>query len=662
MGYRQTLHILVALLMLHLMPPLSAQVGSADRDSWLVDPDRIPVYKRVFVDTDNFGASYLDSLESALERVETDTIRYAILNDLAYYWHTRNLKRSLEFARQGLSMCRAEGNLLWEGRFQITQGAALLRMEKLDSAYAVLQSARKKVTEADLPHLITQEGYVFERKGDLNRATDLAYEALRLSERIDDKRGLAVAYSDLSNLMWKHSRYEEGLELGLKSIDLFESRGLNDMDYDFTLYVVGNNYRDLGQLENALNYYDHSIAMGERYGFYNNLSDAYISLIDTHAEQGDFDSAIEDGERAIELAKRIDNNFLLMRSYLSLGRMQNLQGRFGAAVQSLNQSLEIATSEFGDKFFLSQLYENLARAYAGNHMYKEAIEAFSEYDRLKDELYTEEAEQKISSVQNQFEVAKRDDTILDQEQRLRKQQTSQNLITVIAVLLSLLLLVLYITYQNNKRKNLLLEQQNSEKEFLLKEIHHRVKNNLGIVSSLLDLQSAEMRDPKVVEAIQESQNRVYSMSMIHQKLYQGKNLSAIEMKDYYIELCDHILDSFGLKNRIEFHFKLDEIELDVDTAIPLGLIVNELVTNALKHAFPKDRKGRVDMSFRKVDDNTLRLEVSDNGIGIHRILEKKEERGGFGTKLIGLLVQQLDARMERRTDQGTSVVIEFSLT
>ncbi len=655
------MQILAALLLLFCLQSARAQVRSSDRNSWFVDLDRDPVYKRVFVDTDNFGFSYLDSLETIYEKVEIDTVRYAILNDLAYYWHTRNLNRSLELARQGIGMCREDDNHLWEGRFQITLGAALLRMEKLDSAYAVLQSARKKVTEADLPHLITQEGYVFERKGDLNRATDLAYEALRLSERIDDKRGVAVAYSDLSNLMWKHSRYEEGLELGLKSIELFESRGLNDMDYDFTLYVVGNNYRDLGQFENALNYYNHSIAMGERYGFYNNLSDAYISLIDTHAEQGDFDRAVVAGNKAIELAIQVDNDFLLMRSYLSLGRMYNLQGRFGSAIQSLTESLEFATSEFGDKFFLSQLYENLARAYAGNHMYKEAIEAFSEYDRLKDELYTEEAEQKISSVQTQFEVAKRDDTILDQEERLRKQKTSQNLITVIAVLLSLLLLVLYVTYQNNNRKNQLLEQQNSEKEFLLKEIHHRVKNNLGIVSSLLDLQSAEMRDPNVVEAIQESQNRVYSMSMIHQKLYQGKNLSAIEMDDYLIELCDHILDSFGLKNRIEFHFNLEEIELDVDTAVPLGLIVNELVTNALKHAFPKDRKGRVELSFRRLEDKKFRLEVSDNGIGIHRILETKEDRGGFGTKLIGLLVQQLDARMDRRTDQGTSVVIEFNI-
>lgn len=656
-----TLKLVLVLVLTMPFMALFSQETNSDKSTWLVDPDRDPVYQKVFVDTDNFGPSYLDSLEAAYQRVQVDSTKFSILNDLAYYWHTRNLKKSLELTRMGLEVTRRVGNELWEGRFMITEGAVLLRMEKLDSAYAVLEEAKTKVDVTDLPLLLTQQGYVFERRGDLNRATDRAYEVLKLCEELNDKKGIALAYSDLSNLFWKHERFEEGLDFGLKSIDLFESRGLNDMDYSFTLYVVANNYWGLGQTDKALNLFNHSIAMGERYGFYNNLSDTYISLIDMYAELGEFEQASSSGEKAVEWAERIDNEFLLMRSYLSLGRMQNLQGKFASAIESFRKSLEIATTEFGDKFFLSQLHEGLARAYAGTHSYKEALDAFSEYDRLKDELFTEEAEQKISSVQNHFEVAKRDNTILDQEQRLQKQKSSQTMISVVTGLLTLLLILLYITYNNNRKKNAQLEEQNLEKEFLLKEIHHRVKNNLGIVSSLLDLQSAEMQDPKVVEAIHESQNRVYSMSMIHQKLYQGKNLSAIEMKEYFLELSDHILDSFGLKNRIEFNFDMEEIELDVDTAIPLGLIVNELVTNALKHAFPKDSKGRIDLFFRKTNDNTIRLEVADNGVGIHEIVQKKEKRGGFGIKLVSLLIQQLDAKMNRISDNGTSVRIEFKL-
>ena len=618
-----------------------------------------PSYSRVFVDSDNFGPSYLETLETNYQKVDVDSIRLSMLNDLAYYTHTRDLNRSYALSLEGYREARRLKMNSWMSRFQITLGATLLRMEKLDSAQAVLEEARSYAKLADMPHLITQEGYVYERKGDLERAAEKAKEALEIGRGLNDMRAMAVAHSDLSNLYWKYENYDLGMEHGLKSLELFEARGLNDMDYDFTLYVVGNNLMSQERNEEALQYFQHAIAIGERYGFYNNLSDIYISMVDLQANMGLFDEAVKSGEEAVRYADLIGNDFLMMRSWLSIGKLQLLQGKYISAIESLNKSIEIATPTFGDKYYLSQAYGRLSQAYAGNHNYKDALEAFSIYDRLKNELYTEDANKRISDLTAEFEVAQKDTTILDQEKRLKKQRSSQTMITVIACLLLLLLVVLYVTYQNNKKKNLLLEKQNKEKDFLLKEIHHRVKNNLGIVSSLLDLQSAEMKDPKVIQAIHESQNRVYSMSMIHQKLYQGKNLSAIEMKDYFINLSEHILDSFGLKGKIDFSCEMEPLELDVDTAVPLGLIVNELITNSLKHAFPDDRPGEIVINMEKSPENQMRLRVSDNGIGMQKPTVEQEKNSGFGSKLIRLLVQQLDAKMVQKSDLGTSVQIDF---
>ena len=245
------------------------------------------------------------------------------------------------------------------------------------------------------------------------------------------------------------------------------------------------------------------------------------------------------------------------------------------------------------------------------------------------------------------------------ENQLKRQNSQKTLISIIAGLLLVILIVLYVTYQKDKGKSILLEQQNTEKEFLLKEIHHRVKNNLGVVSSLLDLQAAKMTDPKAIEAIEESRNRVYSMSMIHQKLYQGKNLSSIEMKDYFINLSKHILDSFGVEEQIEFEYELDDVELDVDSAIPLGLIVNELLTNSFKHAFPKGRKGCVKIVFQKTGDEKYVLEVIDDGIGSNN-KNKKQPGAGFGTLLIDLLVKQLDGSLSILNESGTQVRMEFT--
>ena len=626
--------------------------------SQIVDFTRENPYKKVFVATDNFGASYLDTLEIAYAKTAVDTLKFSMLNDLAYFWHSRNLNTAMKFTDIGLAHTRDSNNELWEGRFQITQAAILLRMEKLDSAQQVLELARKKVHKGDLPFLNTQLGYVYERRGQLGRAADYALESLRLGEELNDEKAMALAYSDLSNLFWKQSKFEKGLEYGLKSVALFEKRKINDLDYDFTLYVVGNNYLALRQHDDALRYYDYSIAIGERYGFYNNLSDVYISLVDLYAYLNRFEEAAEAGDNALKYAELLENDFMMMRSYLSVGKLLNIQGKYSAAIESLTKCIATATEDFGDSFYLSIAYETLGKAYAGNHQYEEAYKAFAEYDQLKNSVFTAEADQRISLLQTEFDVAQKDGTILLQESQISRQRTSQTLIIIIAALLLLLLILAYKAIQNNVNKNRLLEKQNKEKEFLLKEIHHRVKNNLETVSSLLSLQSEQINDPDIAEAMNKSQQRVQSMSMIHQKLYQGASLAAIEMKDYFFNLGNYLIEAYGAKDRIELHCKMDPLELDVDIAIPIGLIVNELITNSMKYAFPDQRTGKITISLEEVD-SLLHLTVKDNGVG-----QKPELRvagTGFGTQLIELLTRQLDGKMKLLRTKGTMVFFEFQL-
>lgn len=624
-----------------------------------IDPGSSTPYLRVFVETDDFDASYLDQLEEGYPLIKVDSLKFSALNDLAYYTHTRDLKKSLDLARTGLEMAKESNNSLWEGRFQITEGAILLRMEHLDAALIVLKDAEQKVQKQDLPLLYTQVGYVYEKKGDIMKAADFAIKCKVIGEELNDTWAIAQAYSDLSNLYWKYSDYDKALEFGLYAVELFEELRMNSMDYDFVLYVVGNNLLKLNKYQDALRYFRHAISIGEKYGFYNNLSDINISLIDLYTEMNQYEAAEIAGQEAIKYATLVDNDFLLMRCWLSLGRLKLFQGKYKDAIDLLNRSLEVAGPEFGDKFYLSRVFEHLGRAYAKSHNYKDAIDAFTVYDSLEKEVFIEVSNQRMALLQSEFDLDAKNSTIEGMEARIKKQSSTQTLITIITGLLMVLLLVLYVTYQNNRKKNILLENQNEEKEFLLKEIHHRVKNNLGIVSSLLDLQAEKIRDPKIVEAIKESRNRVYSMSMIHQKLYQGTNLSSIGMKEYLIELSQHILDSFGAKNRISFQYKLEDMQLDVDSAIPMGLIVNELLTNSFKHAFPKNKMGVIKITCQQLSTDRVLLEVADNGIGI---IEVDNNHGdGFGTQLIDLLIVQLDGSIMNCNGAGTKVRMEFML-
>ena len=615
-------------------------------------------YKKVFIDSDNFGSSYLDTLQGSYLEAPTDTLQFSMLNDLAYYWHTRDLQRAMNFTREGLEVTLKKNSTVWNGRFQITQGAILLRMEKLDSAQTILNAAKEKVPETDLAFLNTQLGYVFERRGELDKAADYALESLRLGKKCDDKKAIALAYSDLSNLFWKQSKFETGVEYGLKSLQIFEERGITDLDYGFTLYVVGNNYLSLKEYQKAKRYYEHSIVIGERYGFYNNLSDVYISLVDLYAYLNEFEKAEEAGINALKYAELLKNNFMIMRSWLSIGKLQQLQGKFGHAIESLNRCIAIATEDFGDEFYLSQAYGNIGRAYAGNHEYQKAYKALAEYDRLKSNIFTAEADYRISQLHTEFNVADKEGTILMQEDQIKKQKTRQTLITVIAILLSLLLVLAYNAIKNKRRTNKLLQKQNEEKEFLLKEIHHRVKNNLEIVSSLLSLQSAQIQNQDVLDAMKKSQSRVHSMGMIHQKLYMGQNLAAIEMKDYFVNLSNYIIDAYAAEGRIVADIAMNKLELNVDFAIPIGLIVNELLTNSIKYGFPDGRKGEIEISLKETKE-ILQLDVIDNGVG--KTGESKVKGTGFGTQLIELLTKQLDGKMVLNTTKGTAVSIQFQL-
>ena len=385
----------------------------------LINFDREIPYEKVFVDTDNFGVSYLQHLENFYAQAPSDALQFEILNDLAYYWHTRNLTKALNFTEEGLNCALAKGDMLWHGRFQITQGAILLRMEKLDRAEEVLEEAKTKVLTKDLPFLNTQLGYVYERRGQLDKAADYAMEVLQLGEELNDKKAIALAYSDLSNIFWKQAKYEKGLKYGIKSIVIFEERGIIDLDYDFTLYVVANNFLKLNRHDEALKYYEHSLAIGERYGFYNNLSDVYISLVDLYAYLGQYRKAETAGVNAVKYAELLDNEFMLMRSWLSIGKLQNLQGKYRYAIESLQKSLDVATAEFGDEYYLSQVYEALGKAYAGDHDYMEAYKAFSKYDGLKKEIFTAESDQRIAQLQTEFEVAQKEDTIMMQQSNQR---------------------------------------------------------------------------------------------------------------------------------------------------------------------------------------------------------------------------------------------------
>jgi two-component sensor histidine kinase len=198
-----------------------------------------------------------------------------------------------------------------------------------------------------------------------------------------------------------------------------------------------------------------------------------------------------------------------------------------------------------------------------------------------------------------------------------------------------------------------------EKEVLLQEIHHRVKNNMQIISSLLNLQKYYLDDDMAINVIKESQNRVKSMALLHEKLYQSPNLTRINFYDYTKSQISDLSYSYAVdQSKITFVIEIEEITLNIETALPIGLIISEIVSNSIKYAFPNNIKGEIFIGLKLSDDGEFELRVRDNGIGLPEGMELNN-LDSLGLKLVTNLVNQIDGKIEIDSINGVDFKIKF---
>lgn len=312
--------------------------------------------------------------------------------------------------------------------------------------------------------------------------------------------------------------------------------------------------------------------------------------------------------------------------------------------------------------------------------YVPAMQHFARHKLLSDSIFNSAKMQQISALQVQFETEKKEQHIQSlsnqsklQQAEIRNSAMVRNITLAGALVLIIFLATLFNQYKQKQKSNEDLQQQQKEiarknaalnrlveeKEWLLKEVHHRVKNNLQIIVSLLEAQSAYLNNDALA-AIQESQNRVHAISLVHQKLYQSEDLASINMKVYIEDLVLSLRDTFRSEKSIAYHLTIEPVELDVSQAVPIGLILNEAITNAIKYAFPPmHTPNTITVSLKLTSPDEVDLTIADNGVGLPDGFEINTVKT-LGLKLIKGLSGDINGTFSISNNKGTNITIRFA--
>jgi two-component sensor histidine kinase len=505
--------------------------------------------------------------------------------------------------------------------------------------------------------------------GQYTRSLDHFQKSLKGLELKNYASGVAIVLNNIGMIIHQQKDYETARSYYRKSFQ--KAREINSQqNMGSTLNNIGSSYQDEGLLDSALHYHRISLEIQEKVSDFGSMAATYNNFGIIYAKKKDYPEAIKNHHEAIKYARQARDIQTEADATIKLGQVEKAMGKTDVAIKDLQRGLSLAK-----KVKSMQLQQEANQALYELYRPRTPIMSLSyleEATQLRDSLLNEEKIRELAIKEKEYEFEsekiekEKEIALLNanaqlQEMRLTRNKRNLSILLVAIVLLAFFTRYIYLNRKKIKALNRDLRQQKqlleaalSQKEMLLKEIHHRVKNNLQVVSSLLGIQSRQVKDQAALDAIKAGRARVHSMAIIHQDLYRNDHPTGIEVRSYFKKLVYDLLDTYDItKDKISLSSDIDEIILDVDTIIPMGLILNELITNSLKYAFPKG-KGSIHVQIKETDEGLL-LRVKDDGIG----LTDTDTRQGdsFGYDLIESLIENLEGEWSRNSKQGTEVNI-----
>ena len=555
---------------------------------------------------------------------------------------------------------------------------------------------------------LNNRSFNLDKNNQSDSAIFLANKALLLSIKLNYRLGISESYTNLGNISRHKANYPDALNYYYKGLVIDERVG-NEEGALVKLGNIGVIYFNQNDNNKALEYYDRARLLAEKLHDRKAIANVLANTADVYCNQGKTQVALNYYDRAYENYKAINSAKGMATVLINSGNVYIDNGNATLALQKytlalklveeLKDSEKIASCLLNIAFANSQLKNNtvaefyfnkalsytkdiddldwksslelaVSEFYYERHAFEKALYHFKNHIALKDSVYNEENTKQSVKAEMNYEFEKKQAAIkfahdkivyqLEADNKLQKQW--RVFFIVIIILACMGLFYMKRAYDNKKRLAFILSDEDKRKGVLLQEVHHRINNNLQIISSLLTLQANNADNEKLTEYLAQSQNRIQSLAALHELLYDTNSPLEINMQDYINKVLDFHRDVFGtLNNKVIIEATIESVKFPTKIAVPLALIINELVTNSIKYAFTNASEGVIKISLSKNDiENNWTLTISDNGKGMPHESERRKD--SLGLKLVTIMAKQIKATLVSKNDAGTVFNLIFKVS
>jgi len=544
------------------------------------------------------------------------------------------------------------------------------RKEAIAYYLKALDLIKNTGNERSIAFILQNIGISYGESGNIKIGIEYLSKALQLFKQLNDKKGEYYALSNIAGIYYRDNDYKNAEFYFLGSLEAVKSiqyyRG-----YIASYYRLGNIYAKKDSLDKAKEYYYKAIQLSVADIPDIMLVNSYTSLADLYKTKASNDSAVYYYNKSISLAESLGFKLGKVSASVSLADLLFQTGQHQEAKKLAEKSLELSKN-LGYIVELKNVSTLLYHIYKKENNTVKALEMHELSVKMNDSLKTEESQKAIirSQLTDEYEQKRLNDSLLFENQRAQQSLVLEKnsldlsaekkrnwMLIVLTAIFILIAVVYYGLYKIKANKNRLLIKKDQERELLMHEIHHRIKNNLQIVSGLLKMPQKHVQDDNAKEVLDESRQRIHSISLIHKLLYENNNVKEVNTALYFKELCETVVQGFSEPNqKIDLEMMIAEVYIPIDDFVPLALILNELLLNSIKHAFSDVQQAKISIYFKN-DKKQYNLIYADNGE--NDFSSKIKDKSSFGTRMMYNLAQQLNGIINVTFNNGTEIKLNF---